>query len=502
MGGIRKLFISNKGFDNFAESIYNTTKENKEQAFPDIIACRDYIMSQFKLASKLSKVASISLTDNGELRIRTNDLFISDSSTGKLRKFFVGKWKVTTTVDGAYYFSSANKKELGFNSDIWGEGTVHPHISGRSNYGCLGNAEAPLQLYLKTGSIKTLVIYILGYLESVNIQDSAGVSLGYCHEVALDDNGNVLHDENGNYKFISNEFDRERNHKVTTAISPNVDTIHHEYITCNGYVCDKCRKGFNKTYIRRDTNGNYYCKECIKDMKTCSLCGQVAVTHIHDNVNDLDYCENCANTLFNKCTFCKEYMFPKINKDDLENEIIRIRHIANLKNNFIIARKDNFMRLATCCDSCKSLIMGDKLNSIKPIKFNRLQVANTLVDMPEEIPLNKYRRRCSGCTAAVPVENSVTYSITGSDTGCSTCATPSDNNAKASSISYRLNNKYLKDNFVKVIARIEEDSVAVHTVAQKNRQGVWLPRAVFKDQSVWKTIKEDETIKYKIEGRE
>lgn len=504
MGGVRKLFISNIGFERFAENIYNTTKDMKDQSFVDIIACREYLMQQFKFASKLSKVSSISLTDNCELRIRTRDLFISDSSTGILRKFFVGKWRITTTPSGYYHFTSMNVKELGFYSGVWGDGTVHPHISGRSGHGCLGNAEAPLQYYLKIGAIKTLVIYILGYLESVNINDSAGIELGHCKEVALDDEGNVLHDEDGNYKFITNEFNREGDYHISTTSQYNVDKEHHEYITGSSGCCNGCNKLYNMKYLVRTSNNQVVCENCKEHMKTCSICGGISMKVIHDNVNDLDYCDGCCSTWFTKCRLCNDYIFPKLDKDNIEDSLIQLKETRIKKQNIIYIIKDDRISVRNVCDSCMDILKKDKL-TIKPVVFNKVKTTKKLASMPINVPYNKYRYRCISCGAQTPIESLVPDNIgtIGYNRGaCCDCHTMPSNIAMNTSYLYRLINKVIRRDFIKVTTHIDTNELTVHVLPYNIKAGTWLPRAAFKDQSVWENIKEGEIIKYNIEGRE
>lgn len=505
MGGVRKLFISNTGFDKFADVVYNTTKDNKDQAFADIIACREYIMRQFKLASKLPKVSSISLTDSGELRIRTRDLFISNSDIGKLRKFFVGKWKIVATPEGDYVFHSMNKTELGFYSGTWGNGTVHPHISGRSGHGCLGNAEAPLQLYLKTGAIKTLAIYIIGYLESVNINDTAGIEVGHCKEVALDEDGNVLHDEEGNYKFIQNEFDREHTHTISNTSANNVDRIHQEYITRNYGVCCGCKMSFNMAHLNNVGNniGEYVCNDCKENLKTCPLCGNVAMKTIHDPVNDMDYCEDCVNNWFHKCGLCNEYAFPKLDKDNIEQSLMRLKDVEVRKQGITIISRRDILYVQHVCSCCLDILKGDKLEKIKLPTFKKVEVDNTLASLEMKIPFDTYKTKCYSCRNKTSVENLAVNSIASVEQNlCGHCLSmPSERMINAGS-NYRMTDKYIRDKYVRVSTHIEDNNIVIHVLPYNDKIGILLPRAAFKDSAVWNTIKEDETIKYNIEGRE
>lgn len=504
MAGVRRLFINNNGFDKFTENVFSTRESMKDEAFADIIECREYVMKQFKLASKLPKVSSISLTEDGEIRIRTRDLFISNSETGILRKFFVGKWKVTIALAGEYRFYPLNKNELEYDSGVWGSGTVHPHISGRSHQGCLGSAATPLQLYLKAGDIKTLVIYVLGYLESVNIDDAAGSELGYCKEVALDEEGNVLHDEDGNYKFKSNEFDREHHYRIATTVSSNVDLIHHEYITVNYRKCDMCGHTFNASYTEILEDGECVCKDCSKDMKRCAICNKLTGKVVHDNINDMDYCENCATNYFGKCSYCDDYIFKPLDKEDIMGSIIKLTRESEKKNNYLLVKTstDNGMHTKRVCDACKDIIEQDKLPVTKMVNLKRIKIENPMAEVLTDIPFNKFREKCDGCSILTPVESLVMSDVISKNIMCSSnMHAPTDYYIQRS-FSWKLYDRYLKDNYIKIFTSVEDNEVTIHVAPYNNAKATLLPRAAFKDKDVWGKIKVDDVIKYKMEGRE
>lgn len=148
---MRKLFIDNEGKTVLANKIKNYYDNNNEARFADTIEAQDYLVKELDIAKNLRGVESISIPKSGNMRVRTTDLFITDSSTGIVRKFFIGNWIVEFTTDNQIKFFSQNKDELGFHSSIWGDGTVHPHISGRANRGCLGSAEARASSILASG---------------------------------------------------------------------------------------------------------------------------------------------------------------------------------------------------------------------------------------------------------------------------------------------------------------------------------------------------------------
>lgn len=371
---MRKLFIDNDGIIKLAEKImkYKSSNNNEEQ-FPDIIAAKEHIIKELNSAKLLRGIESISIPKSGNMRIRTTDLFISNSETGILRKFFIGKWLIEFTADNRIKFYSQNKEELGFHSHIWGDNTVQPHISGRSNTGCLGNSEAGLQAYWQAGSLSGAIMIAIMYLESVNLQDVAGRYLGYCKEVALDDEGNPCYDEQGNYVFISNEFDRAYDNyacrKQVRDCTPNVDTKHNEYITCAMDYCENCDKPFNKWNII-ETDTGYYCKDCVDNLKKCEICGKIIVKNKNTGIDNNEHiiCNSCLQTHTFTCGMCgKLHIIASPTLDAATRKEISKRSI--ITNNNIIS----------LCENCiNSLNNNDLIRDRVVAKFNKVNCDNLM----------------------------------------------------------------------------------------------------------------------------
>lgn len=394
MGGIRKLFINDEGLDRYAQSVMRNTEDNKDEAYADIIECKEKIINQLKLAVKLPKVKSISVSGNGDIRIRTNDLFIKTEDTGKLRKFFMGKWEVTADRYGSFRFNSKNKEELGFRSSVWGSNTVHPHISGRDNHACLGNAQAPLQLYLKTGAIKTLVIFVLGYLESVNVEDTAGRWLGACKEVKLDDEGNPVHDDTGNYVFIRNEFDRLDARQVTSTHRSTVDLKYNEYLTVRSVSCYGCGAEHNEDRLERtQISGEtcYICKDCKSKYKACDVCGDYTKDLVE--YGSVSLCKRCVNNFFPKCNICGCAIVPAdINKDNMDEKIIAYRTNKDTIKDCTALFKDdagNYIYRGIC-PTCRDLVNTPGVFKDSVVSFKKAEVSQEIFKRIKEIPVHKY----------------------------------------------------------------------------------------------------------------
>lgn len=484
----RKLFINNKGLDVLADYIYETTEENKDVNFVDKIECRQQLLEQFKLAARMNKVSSISVTENSTIRIRTRDLFISNSDTGILRKFFVGKWLIEVDRYGMYHFKSYNKQELGFRSSIWGNNTVHPHISGRDGHGCLGNAEAPLQYYLKTGAIKAMVMYVLGYLESVNLSDSAGISLGYCKEVALDDEGNVLHGENGDYLFKENEFTNCIDKRVAS-VSSEMDKKHHEYLV-NGkvFMCSCCKKLYNKEYEDKELadKGESVCVDCAVNITKCDICGRmIKEDAVLDEKQGIRYCSKCASAFVPKCNLCDEYIFPKIDKDNILKSIDNsLRDNDRRKNISTWYKSGNSCTCKGICDSCKDLI--DKNDVIKQsiLSFTKSSVTKDVFKIVKDVPLNTYKMQCVGCGETVEIEDMI-YLKSADRLYCPHCASykVSPNEAyRDRDVKNEMDYGHYNDNYINLTTGINNNNKVLLFLPLYSRAGEHYHKQVFKNQ--------------------
>lgn len=409
MGLGRKLFIDDVGLDTYANKVYEDSLRDDNRNYADVIECRNYIMQQLKLASRLNTVQSISVLQSGIIRIRTRDLFISNSDTGILRKFFVGKWKIECNYYFNLKFRSCDIQELGFHSGCWGDNTVHPHISGRNAEACLGNAAAPLNLYIRNGDIKAFAIYAIGYLTSVNIGDPAGRYLGGCKEVKLDEDGNVMHNEDGNYMFIENEFNTNNTKCISTFFSTNVDTKHHEYITENSSTCKICGKPFNMDKIKpfrlNDTSTCYICDDCSDDIRTCDCCHSIITKD--DRVfttGDVILCGNCTDRYLTKCNMCDDYILPEgLTKENVKEVLIFNKtsiQFARKHTAYYNTAKDGikFAGAISVCDKCIEIVKQNDVVKNNIVMFTKQNVDKNYVNiLKDNIPYNKYKMRCSNC---------------------------------------------------------------------------------------------------------
>ena len=491
----RKLFINDAGLDRYARSVMKNTQDNEEEAYADIIECKEQIKEQLKLTANMPKIISISIIEDGSIRFRTGDLFITTGDTGRIRKFFVGKWEVEVDIYGNYKFKSKNKEELGFRSGIWGSNTVHPHISGRDGHGCLGNAQTPLQLYLKTGSVKALAMFILGYLESVNIEDSAGRYLGACKEVKLDENCNVMHDENGNYIFIENEFNRMGVWRVSSAQRNTVDTIRKEYVTERSKTCFSCGNGFNADImetVMKDGETCAVCPECKDKYKKCDLCGEYT-TSVKD-FNGVSICDHCLKAFFPKCSVCGVYIVPKdITKDNIDDVLKNnLLNYDYLRNTLGYTEQDGNVNRVGVCDTCKDIVHRSANLKDYFVKFKRAEVSERLFDVLQEIPVRTYKVTCDLCSSPEVYAEQTVYTFYNDKVACVKDVPALLLNHSYNSVRQRfidLSNKYIKDNMIKIAVGLEPNGhFGVKEVPLECKGGSMYNKAMLTSEDKYKEL--------------
>ena len=404
--GVRRLYMLNEGLNVYAKHL----KKQSDTYYTEDDA-KEYLIKRFKKASRLRGVENIALLANGDFRIRTDNLFISTTETGKLRKFDVGKWEIICDRRGYFTFKSKDKEKLGFDSGCWGPDTVHPHIKG-SGRACLGTVEPALVKYINDGEIPGLVIMLIAYLEAVNIQDGAGKYLSMCKEVALDDSGNVLRevDENGNesYVYITNEFDRERTTdsyvSINTNYNPAVDTVHNEYlVTYHSHSCVNCKKTYNDTYMKKtslSSGESWVCAECVDKLKTCDICGGIIANDMYEtNDSGVVFCHRCTTLYGFDCAKCGETILPTGTLDtiDLMQYDRRATHRKEIVNS------NNIYKISTVCDTCHGIIYN-KNNPRTPasaVYLHKSPVNNTYMHVCKDIGITEE----VSCTSTPSVSN-------------------------------------------------------------------------------------------------
>lgn len=363
-GGVRKLFVDEQGLRAYAIEVVDN--KHLESTQENVQAECMRIKTELKRAVSKKDIRSISIRGNGTMVIRTNDLFISTRETGVLRKFAIGSWEITMRLGYEPYFK-ANDLKYAFDSGCWGANTVHPHVSGRTHHGCLGNTEGNIYKSHQRGDIVVLISLLIGYLTSVNVVDGAGKYLSRCVEVELDDEGNPILVEDGpgvfNYKWKeANEFiqtNKERNYRssVTTNYSNPVDLEHHEYLLHEyDRKCEMCSTVMNSWHLTK-LNNSYVCSKCKDNVKVCDICGGMwfKSTGLANDEGTL-FCKDCAYTYEYKCNYCNNYILPNGTPEEVKNKIADMYKSPKSSAGLVLTPVEaGYTNIPTCKECRKAL---------------------------------------------------------------------------------------------------------------------------------------------------
>lgn len=368
----RKLYIDEDGLGEYANLVqkymndkYNTgTTTDNEKA---------KIYTELKLAVENEKIKSIIVNKEGYITIKTNELIITEPILK--RKFYVGSYEIKCHFYGTFKFKSTSefRNELAFRSGCWRGKTVHPHINSFDGHACLGNAETPMLLFIQQGEIRALISIIIGYLETVNINDSAGKYIGCLPELELDESGKpILLDENAEYitgKYIirtDNEFagEEEEQYKAIRGITKS-----KAYAISGSKYCECCGQLFNSWEIDNHISDyGWVCDDCYKNLKVCDVCGRlIKKEDDYAEYNGATYCYECKNNYLVECSQCGETI-TSVTKEQLDalpsnqDKISLLNDSIKSYSHYVIDNELNDKNIYVC-DNCKPTIPNNPVLS-------------------------------------------------------------------------------------------------------------------------------------------
>lgn len=396
----RKLYINDAGLNTYCKLVTDYMKINYdvERTLEEMIA---KVTMELKLAVMNDKIRTITVREDGTIVIKTEELILTEPRLK--RHFFVGAYEIACTYRGSFKFKSISqyKSEISFHSSCWGVSTIHPHIKSTTGKACLGNAETPLILFIRQGEIRAVISMLIGYLETANINDSAGRFVGCLPEIELDESGKpVVIDAEAEtlrekYKILTNEFDDEEsdNHRAIIEI-----THDNKYGTYSSKYCECCGDFYNRKDITTHIPGyGYVCNRCKENITICDCCGSRVNRDDSYEINDLLLCESCYNNTLRECVQCGTVL-NKTTKADLENE--RSFNKASIIRNNIYGMvttvvTDDLEKKDICvCNNCKATInnnpvYGSLLNKVTTVSKYKIDISNTL---------SKYKSvKCQSC---------------------------------------------------------------------------------------------------------
>lgn len=397
----RKLYINNVGLEEYCKRVTKYMQVNYDinRTLEEMVA---KVTMELKLAVMNDKLRTITVKEDGTIVIKTEELILTEPRLK--RHFFVGAYEIACTYQGNFKFKSISqyKSEIAFHSGCWQVSTIHPHIKSTTGKACLGNAETPLVLFIRQGEIRALISILIGYLETANINDTAGKYVGCLPEIELDEGGKpVVIDAEAEtlrekYKILTNEFDDEERDrdKAIVAITPD-----DKYGTSSGAYCECCGDYFNRKDITTHIPGyGNVCDKCKENIKVCDCCSRRVTKDDSFEINDLILCETCYNNTLRECVQCGTVL-NTTTKADLANVDGSYAKGNVIKNNINGIREtivtDSLEKKDICvCNNCKATInnnpvYGSLFNKVATVSKYKVDTSNTL---------SKYRSvQCQRC---------------------------------------------------------------------------------------------------------
>lgn len=169
MENARKLIRSAVLNIKMQEDMLNTNGDS-------IAKLQDMLNKELAVMRSNKNIKKIDINDNGDILIYTNTIYSNVKGRDNvIRRYRFGEYLVQVGAStGTVKFTNMNKEDM--RKSYWNSGrseAPHPHISENGN-ACLGNASTLIMDCVDRYQWGVLADVLINYLESVNIEDSAG----------------------------------------------------------------------------------------------------------------------------------------------------------------------------------------------------------------------------------------------------------------------------------------------------------------------------------------
>lgn len=286
---------------------------------------------------------------DGVLKCRTGRITgVVPLQNNKVTKRDFGQFDFTISDVGALHFTqlieSCKRKSY------WSDKDLHPHISGGSGRGCLGNLEELVATGVANNDPFTAVYAIMEYLKTANVDDAAGAYYYYWDEV--DEEGNIIPaSEAPGRMFCPNCNAKYNDPEASEDIVGEYDEDEAEV---NLHYCDKCNKQGCSDCMNFNTHGyGTICNDCRDSMWWCEYCGGY-----HDSGIDRYECDATGVALCDKAlSYYNEpggFTVYFVN-EQARNEYMISRNLVRCENCYDLYDEDAHIT----CPSCS----GELLNS-------------------------------------------------------------------------------------------------------------------------------------------
>ena len=229
------------------------------------------------------------------ISIYTDDMIVELPDEYNAPPITIGKFKIDINLKkGQIKFTNLTKKRKSY----WGDGCQHPHISDKGN-ACWGNIASAVAELMGQNEICALYSVLASYLESVNLNDPAGI---YIYNWA-DNPKEVKSLLEGNYE------------EYCCAYCDDYIDVDYEddwVLTVNGethrFCCEEC-------YENWLANNGTYCEQCGSWVEIENW--------IEDDLTDRRFCcdscmEEYRQNNLGVCEYCDDYIHPDYDSYDEE----------------------------------------------------------------------------------------------------------------------------------------------------------------------------------------
>lgn len=319
-----------------------------------IEAMEDKILKEFTSMKEKERIVTDIKFNNGTLDIYTDTIYINHAD----KKYLIGKFNIRILLNNGNKILLLNTQPENRRKSVWSTQDNHPHVK-HSGEPCWGNVLTSIVELLAQNEFRGALSLIVGYLQSVNIDDSAGKYI--VNWDIVDENGNVIPRDGGARDAEGHDTSvcSQCGYEFEVDEDGELEDYRYQCNRCHTYICEDCRmeSGIGDTYCgdcydtifgechncgsevrRRDGrtfDGEIYCIDCFNEnFHTCDNCGQI---HHNDDMHYVDrvdkwFCLDCRDELhWERCSRCDNWMNhdeDEIFNDDYGNPICETCHEA------------------------------------------------------------------------------------------------------------------------------------------------------------------------------
>ena len=133
----------------------------------------DTLNKELALIISNKKVADVNINSDGYIVVQTKEIFANVLAKDNItRRYRFGEFDISIDVsNGSIRF--INRNNVDKRHSVWGDKCNHPHVN-EGGEGCLGNASTLIMDCVDRYQWGVLADILINYLESVNVDDSAG----------------------------------------------------------------------------------------------------------------------------------------------------------------------------------------------------------------------------------------------------------------------------------------------------------------------------------------